>query len=65
MAATTIKEFITPDILGIKTPEWNSSTYLNRMHKYEEQTTFDKKRFEIRAGLRDEQTLPPRPNKIY
>jgi len=60
-----VKEFTAKDILGIKTPNWNTSTYVDKMKSYERQVPLDKKKFEIRSGLRDENPVPIKSKNTY
>lgn len=64
-AVEEVKDFIALDILGLKQSAWNTSTYVERMKFYSDQVPFEKKKFDIRKGLRDEFKLEQRPNKIY
>ena len=64
-AAEEMRNFVSADILGLKPPSWNKSTYVDRVRQYSEQLLPARKNFEIRVGLQDYTIPKQRPNKIY
>ena len=49
-----VKQFVEKDMLGTRSKEWTTSTYVDRMRPYARQVDFEAWKFQTRAGLRDE-----------
>ncbi|OMJ88730.1 hypothetical protein SteCoe_9274 [Stentor coeruleus] len=64
-AVAEIRELTAADILCLKPPAWNKSTYVDRTKYYTDQLPLRKKKFEIHLGLQDFHELEPHANKIY
>jgi hypothetical protein len=64
-AAEEVRKLSSENILSLRMPEWNKSTYVDRAKYYSEQLLPARKNYEIRMGLMDENIMKYRPNKIY
>lgn len=60
-----VKQFIEKDMLGTRTKEWTTSTYVDRMRAYERQVDFEAWKFQTRAGLRDEHKIEEKPPRVF